>query len=67
MQELQEMQIQFLDQEDPLKEAMATHSSIIARKIPWTKETEELHSMGHKDSDITERLTMHTCMYSSHS
>lgn len=46
MQELQEMQIQFLDQEDPLKEVMATDSSIIARKIPWTKEAEELHSTG---------------------
>ena len=29
-----------------LKEAMATHSSKIARKIPRTEETEELHSMG---------------------
>ena len=36
MQETQEMRIQFLDREDPLEEEMATHSGILAWKIPWT-------------------------------
>ena len=35
--ETQDMQVQFLDQENPLEESMATHSSILAWKIPWTK------------------------------
>ena len=38
MQELQETQIQSLGQEGPLEEAMATHSSIPAWRIPWTEE-----------------------------
>ena len=38
MQEMQETQVQSLGQEDPLKEDMATHSSILAWKIPWTEE-----------------------------
>ena len=40
--------------EDPLEEGMATHSSILSWRIPWT---EELQSMGHKESDMTERLS----------
>ena len=35
-----------MSQEDPLKEEMATHSSILAWKIPWTEEPEGLESMG---------------------
>ena len=38
VQETQEMQVQLLGQEDPLKEGMATHSSILAWIIPWTEE-----------------------------
>ena len=34
----QEMRVWFLGGEDPLKEEMATHSSILACKIPWTEE-----------------------------
>jgi len=37
MQEMQEMQVGFLGQEDPVEEEMTTHSSIIAWKIPWTE------------------------------
>ena len=33
-----EMWVQFLGQEDPLEEEMATHSGILAWKIPWTEE-----------------------------
>ena len=38
--------VQSLDHEDPLEEEMATHSSILAWRIPWTKETGGLQSMG---------------------
>ena len=38
MQELQETWVQSLSQEDPLEEGMATHSSILAWRIPWTVE-----------------------------
>ena len=40
------MQVQSLGQEDPLEEAMATHSSIPGREIPWTKAPGGLQSMG---------------------
>ena len=46
MQETQEMQIQPLGQKDPLEEKMATHSSILAGKIPWTEEPGVLQCMG---------------------
>ena len=48
MQDLQEMQVQSLGYEDPLKEGMATHSSILAWRISWTKEPVGLQSMGSK-------------------
>ena len=51
MQETQEMQIQSLGQEDPLEEEMATHSSILAWKIPWTKELGGLQSMRSQRHD----------------
>ena len=38
VQEIQETQVQSLDQKDPLEEEMATHSSILAGKIPWMEE-----------------------------
>ena len=43
---VQETQIQSLDQEDPLEKEMATHSSILAWKIPWTGEPGGLQSIG---------------------
>jgi len=43
---MQEMQIQSLVHEDPLVKEMATHSSILAREIPWTEESGGLQSMG---------------------
>ena len=54
MQEMQETQIRSLGQEDPLEEEMATHSNILARKIPWTEEPRGLQSMSGKQSDMTE-------------
>ena len=46
MQEPQETQVQSLGQEDPLEEAIATHSSILAWRIPWTEDPGRLQSMG---------------------
>ena len=43
---VQEIQVQFLGQIDPLKKGMATHSSILAWEIPWTEEPGGLLSMG---------------------
>ena len=40
------MWVQSLGGEDPLEEGMATHSSILARRIPWTEEPSSLQSMG---------------------
>ena len=42
----QETQVQSLAQEDPLEEGMATHSSILAWRIPWAEEPGRLQSMG---------------------
>ena len=41
-----ETQVRSLGQEDPLVKEMATHSSILAWKIPWTEEPGRLQSMG---------------------
>ena len=46
MQETQETRVRSLDQEDPLEEEVAAHSSILAWKIPWTDEPGGLQSMG---------------------
>ena len=62
MQETQETQVRSLSQEDPLEEEMATHSGILARKIPWTEEPGGLQSMGCKDSDTIARLSTHTVL-----
>ena len=43
---MQEMQVQSLAEEDPLEKEMATHSSILAWKIPGTEEPSRLQSMG---------------------
>ena len=43
---MKEARVQSLGQEDPLEEGMATHSSILAWKIPWAEEPGRLQSMG---------------------
>ena len=43
---MQETRVQSLGREDPLEKEMATHSSILAWKIPWTGEPGRLQSMG---------------------
>ena len=42
---MRETQVRFLGQEDPLEKEMATHSSILAWKIPWIEELGRLQSM----------------------
>ena len=54
MQGTQEMQFGSLGQENPLEEGLATHSSILARRILWTEEPGGLQSMGSEESDMTE-------------
>ena len=46
--------------EDPLEEGMATHSSVLAWRIPWTEEPGRLQLWGGKGSDTTE-ATNTTC------
>ena len=52
-----ETQVQSLGQEDPLERGMATHSSILAWRIPWTDEPGGLRPWGHKELDMTGRQT----------
>ena len=49
-----ETRVLSLGQEDPLKEEMATHFSILAWKIPWMEEPGRLQSMGLQELDKTE-------------
>ena len=56
----QETQVQSLGQEDPLEKGMATHSSILAWRIPWTEEAGGLQSMGSQKSQTRQPLTLNT-------
>ena len=49
----QETRIQSLGQEDPLEQGMATHSSTLAWRIPWTEELGRLQCMGLQESAMT--------------
>ena len=46
LQERQETRVRSLSWEGPLEEEVATHSSILAAKVPWTEEADGLQSMG---------------------
>ena len=48
------MQVQSLGGEDPLEDEMATRSSILAWRIPWTEEPGRLQSVWSQKSDMTE-------------
>ena len=48
---MQETQVPFLGQEDPLEKEMAIHSSILAWRIPWTESLVGYSPWGHKESD----------------
>ena len=51
---MQETRVLSLDLEDPLEEGLATHSSILAWRIPWTEEPAGHSPWGHRESRITE-------------
>ena len=55
---MQKTWIQSLGQKDLLKKGMATHSSILAWRIPWTEEPGRLQSSGCNKLDMTEQLTL---------
>ena len=64
---MREMWFLSLGQEDPLEEAMATHSRILAWRIPWTEapgglQSIGLYRVGHDCSDLAH---MHTCRFLS--
>ena len=54
---MQETQVQSLGQEDPLETGIATHSTILAYRIPWTESLVGYCLWGHKELDTTEWLT----------
>ena len=54
---MQETQVQSLGWKDSLEESMATHCSILARRIPWTEEPGRHSPWGRTESDTTERLS----------
>ena len=66
MQELQETGIWALGQEDPLEEGMATHSSILAWRIPWTVEPVGLQSIGSQGTGHNWTFLACTHAYKSH-
>ena len=54
----QETRVQSLGWEDALEKGMATHSSTLAWRIPWTEEPGSYCPWGRKESDTTEQLTL---------
>ena len=50
---MQEAQVQSLGQEDPLEKRMATHSSILAWRMPWTEEPGGYSLWGREELDMT--------------
>ena len=62
-QEMQETCFWFLGQEDSLEEGMATHSSILAWRLPWMEEPGELQSMGSQKVGLTEQISKHSTAF----
>ena len=54
------MWVRPLGQEDPLKESMATQSSNLAWRIPWTEESGRLQSIGLQSQMLLKRFRVHT-------
>ena len=50
---MQETWVRFLNQEDPLEKETATHSGILAWKIPWTEESGSYSPWGHRVAKVT--------------
>ena len=66
---MQETWVRSLDGEDPVQKGMATHSSILAWRIPWTEEPGWLTKspLGCKELDVTQQLTLHSLITSARS
>ena len=70
MQEIQDTKVPSLSQEDPQKEKIATHPSILVWEISWTEEPSRLHNPGIAESDMTKQLsrqhttTLEPCLHS---
>ena len=52
---MQDTWVRSLSQEDPLEKGMATHSSILAWRIPWTEDPGGYSPWGHKELETTEQ------------
>ena len=52
-----------MGQKDPLEKGMATYSSILAWEIPWPEDPGGLQSMGRKELDMTQQLTLSLCSH----
>ena len=63
---VQETWIQILGQEDPLEKGLATHSSILAWRIPWTEEPDGLQSMGLQRVRCNGATNTHTPLNNSY-
>ena len=57
---MQETWVRSLGQEDPLEKEMASHSNILAWRIPWTEGPSGFTAHGVTESEMTEGLTLHT-------
>ena len=62
MQETQETWAQSLGQEDPLQKGMATHSSVLAWRIPWTEEPGGLQPIRYQRVGHDWSVSMHSCI-----
>ena len=60
---VQESGVRFLGWEDPLEKGMATHSSILARRIPWTEEPGGLHTVHGVAKSQTRLSDKHTYIH----
>ena len=63
-----ETRVQSLGREDPLEKEMATHSSTLAFKIPWTEESGSLQSTGSQrvGHDWVTKVSLSVCFVNSH-
>ena len=55
---MQQTWVRSLGWEDPLEKGMATHSSVLVWRIPWTKDLVGYSPWDHKESDLTEKLAL---------
>ena len=58
---MQEGQLQSLGREDPLEEGMATHSGILAWRMPWIEESGRLPSIGSQSQTQLKQLSTPAC------